>query len=422
MKTNLQVKLFCSFEELAPLREQWDALAASAGSGIFLTFDWCRIWWKYYGRNRHLRVWVFQKGTDLIGIVPLFLERIWIGPVSVRAVRLVGSDHTLAQFSLPIVTDHLAEVGDGLAESLLREKWDILHIGPIAGLYRHCGALAEALRQAFGSTCSISWRQKLVQTYYFVAETWEAHLASLSKNGRKHVRRSLRELERVMQDQPGDLATDLATMQNVDERFRAFVDMHQELWKKKGRPGHFGDWPDSFGFHREIAHAQLECDRLRLMRIGWGQRELAYEYTYQFGGKYFAFLSARDDSDDLAHVGIGSVMFSELLKGAIRENVRYIDDMEAKYDYKLRLGGKLLPMTDIYVVRESVLCHARARAFGLLSKLLHLGYCRIWYMRIAPKLPLRRRPLWRSWIRSQAFCRYMQFITAASAWAAVVSG
>jgi CelD/BcsL family acetyltransferase involved in cellulose biosynthesis len=405
VKTDVQVKLFCSFEELAALQEQWDSLAASAGSGIFLTYDWCRIWWKYYGRNRKLRVWVFQKGTELVGIVPLFLETIWLGPVSMRAARLVVCDHTLAQFSLPIVSSHLEEVIERLAESLLGEKWDILHIGPIAGLYGHYDALREALHRAFGKTCSISCKQKQVQTYYFVADTWEAQLASLSKNGRKHVRHSLRELERVMQDQPGDLTSDYATIQNVDEVFRGFVDMHQELWRKKGRPGHFGDWPDSFDFHREMAHSQLERGRLRLLRIHWGECCLAYEYAYRFGDTYFAFLSARTDCDDLADVGMGSVMFAEQMKKAMDENVRYIDDMEAKYEHKLRLGGKLLPMKDIYIVRKQPLCLARARVFRLLSKLLHLCYCRIWYMRIAPKLPLRRRPLWRTWIRCHAFCQ-----------------
>ena len=405
VKTDVQVKLFCSFEELTSLQEQWDNLAASVGSGIFLTCDWCRIWWKYYGSNRDLRVWVFHKGTDLVGIVPLFLETIWLGPVCVRAARLLVSDHTLAQFSLPIVSDHLEEVVEGLAESLLREKWDILHIGPVAGLYRHSDALKDALYGAFGGACSISCKQKQVQTYYFVADTWEAQLAGLSKNSRKQIRRSRRELKRVLQDRPGDLASDCATIQDVDEIFVGFVDMHQKHWEKRGRPGHFGDWPDSFDFHREMAHAQLERDRLRLMRIHWGECCLGYEYAYRFGDTYFAFLSARTDCDDLADVSMHSIMLAEQIKAAMSENVGYIDDMGAKYEHKLRLGGKLFPMKDMYVVRKRPLCLARVRVFRLLSKLLHLGYCRIWYMRIAPKLPLRRRPLWRIWIRSHAFCQ-----------------
>jgi CelD/BcsL family acetyltransferase involved in cellulose biosynthesis len=405
MNSNIEVKLYCSFEELATLQQRWDDLAASVGSEIFLTYDWCRIWWKYYGKNRDLRVWVFQKGTDLVGIVPLFLERIGLGPVSVRAAKLVGSDHTMAQFSLPIVRDHIPEVIEGLSEPLLKEKWDIMHIGPLAGLYSHYDALREALQGAFGGECGISCKEKQVQTYFFVAGTWEAQLASLSKNERKNIKRKCRVLKEVLQSRPGELASDLATMENVDDMFLGFVHMHQQHWQKRGKLGHFGDWPDSFDFHREMAPAQLKHDRLRLMRIHWGECCLAYEYTYRFGEKYFAFLNSRTDLEDLADANVGTTIFAEQMKMAMSENVRYIDDMRAKYDYKLRLGGKLFPMRDIYISRKQPFSLARVHVFRLLSKLLHLCYYKIWFIRIAQRLPLRRGCLWRIWIRSNAFAQ-----------------
>ena len=389
---------------MSALQERWDNLVVSAGSGIFLTYDWCRIWWKYYGIRRDLRVLVFERDAELVGIIPLFLETIWLGPVSVRVARLVGSDHTLAQFSLPIVSDHLDEILEKLAEHLLCEKWDILYIGPIAGLYEHYDALREAVGRAFDRTCSVMCRQKDVQTYYFVAETWEAQLAGLSKNARKQVRHSHRDLERIMEDEPGALFFDCATAQNVDEVFRGFVEMHQKLWVKKGRLGHFGDWPDSFDFHREMARAQLERGRLRLIRINWGQHTLACEYAYRLGNKYFALLGARTDRGDVAQVGLGNLMFTSLIKTAMAEKVKYIDDMESRYEYKMKLGGKLFPLNNIYVVRKPVLCRARVRLFRFFARVLHLCYCRIWYMRLAPRLPLRRRPFWRIWIRSQVLC------------------
>lgn len=405
MKNNIEVKLYCSFEELASLRPQWDALAESVGSEIFLTYDWCRIWWKYYGKNRDLRVWAFRKGGDLVGIVPLFLEKIWLGPVSVRAAKLVGSDHTMAQFSLPIAGEHIAEVIEGLSESLLKEKWDVMHIGPIAGLYAHYETLKGAVIEAFGATCGVSCKEKQVQTYFFVADTWDAHLESLSKNARKSIRRKYTALQDVMQSRPGELTSNFATIQNVDDMFSGFVHMHQKHWKKRGKPGHFGDWPDSFDFHKEMARAQLPYDRLRLMQIRWGECCLAYEYAYKFGDGYLAFLNSRTDLEEVAELGVGTIIFAEQIKKAIVENIRHIDDMRAEYDYKLRMGGKLFPMRDIYIYRKQPLGLARVYVFRLLSKLLHLCYYKIWYIRIAQKLPLRRRALWRIWIRSNAFAQ-----------------
>jgi len=405
VKSDIKVNLYCSFEELASLREQWDDLAESVGSEIFLTYDWCRIWWRFYGKNRDLKVWIFHKGAELVGIMPLFLDKIWLGPVSIRAVRIVGSDHTMAQFSLPVVADHMTDVIEKLAESLLKEKWDIMHMGSVAGLCGHYDKLKESLNRAFGDACGISSSENQVQTYFFVADTWDAQLAGLSKNARRNIKRKCKALKDVLQRRPGKLSSDFATVKNVDEVFRGFVDMHQKHWNRNGKLGHFGDWPDSFDFHKEMAHAQLKYDRLRLMHIKWGEYSLAYEYAYKFGSRYFAFLNSRTDMKDVADVSVGTTIFAERIKKAISENVRDVDAMRAKYDYKMRLGGKLLPMRDIYVFQKRILSRVRVYMFRLLSKLLHFCYYKIWFMRIAPSLPFRRRPLWQIWIRSFAFCQ-----------------
>jgi len=405
VKNDITANLYSSFEELARLQEQWDDLAESAGSGIFLTYDWCRIWWKYYGRKRDLKVWVFRKGGHLTGIVPLFLENIRLGPISIKAVRIVGSDHTMAQFSLPVVADDITDVIENLAALLLTEKWDVMHIGPIAGLCGHYDKLRESVSRAFSDAGDISYSEDQVQTYFFVADTWDAQLAELSKNARRNIKRKCKALKDVLKDRPGTLTSDFATVQNVDDVFRGFVDMHQKHWNGKGKLGHFGDWPDSFDFHKEMALEQLKHNRLRLMEMKWGEYNLGYEYTYKFGDKYFAFLNSRTDMKDVADVGVGTTIFAERMKKAMSENVKYVDAMRAKYDHKMRLGGRLVPMRDIYVTRKRIISRVRVRIFRLFSKLLHLCYYKIWFMRIAPKLPFRRRPLWKIWIRSNAFCQ-----------------
>ncbi len=405
VKSDIKVNLYDSFEELAGLQEQWDELAESVGSGIFLTYDWCRIWWKYYGSKRDLKVWAFRKGEQLVGIAPLFLENIRLGPLSIRAARIVGSDHTMAQFALPIVTEHMKDVIENLADSLLMEKWDVIHIGPIAGLCDHYDKLRESLSGAFSDACDISYSEDQVQTYFSVADTWDAQLAELSKNARRNIKRKCKALKKALKHRPGALTSDFASVQNVEELFREFVDMHQKHWTKKGKLGHFGDWPDSFDFHKEMALAQIKHDRLRLMQIKWGQYNLAYEYAYKFGEKYFAFLNSRTDMKDVADAGVGTTMFAERIKKAISEDVKYVDAMRAKYDYKMRLGGKLFPMRDIYVKHKRVTSRVRVRIFRLFAKLLHLCYYKIWFTRIAPRLPFPRGPLWKIWIRSNALCQ-----------------
>jgi CelD/BcsL family acetyltransferase involved in cellulose biosynthesis len=395
----LKMGVYHNFDQLQAVCEQWDRLALSAGSEIFLTYDWCRIWWKYYGKKRELNVLVFQNENDLVGIVPLFYETIWLGPMSVKAARLVGSDHMLSHFSLPLLKDYMKEIVEELSDFLRREKWDVLHLGPIAGLYEHRDALKEALQQFFNGSYSVFEVDGGVQTYYKLADTWTEYFAGLKKQERKRIRR----VYRMVDGGKGILTSELASMGNLDEKFQEFVRIHQKYWRGMGKGGHFEDWPDSFEFHREVAHAQLKQNRLMLLEVRLSEHCYGYKYGYRFGKKHFEVLPGRLQPENMSHINLGRLMFAEEAKSAIRDGVRYIDSMRGRYEYKLRLGGELFHTKNIYVVRKRISVMTRVRLFRILARLLNLFYYRIWFLKITPRLLFRPRPLWKIWIRTNVF-------------------
>ncbi len=392
--------VFDNFDELAPMQQEWDNFVESVGAEIFLTYDWCRIWWKYYGKKRDLRVFVFRSNDELVGIIPLFFEKIWLGPISVRAAKIVGSDFTLSQFCLPLAAGFTKAVVEKLFELLSQEKWDIMHIGPIAGLYNHFDDLKDAFNEFFANFHSVLIENKSVQTYFQLADNWEKQLASLKKGERWDIRRSYKAL---CPDTTSVVST-FASADNFEQIFKSFVDMHQSYWQSLGKLGHFGDWPVAYEFHHEIAAAQLKQNRLRLIEVKSGSRCLGYEYDYKFGDRYFEFLNARSSSKELAKISVGRVVFSEQVKKALDEGVRCIDSMQGKYENKLRLGGKLFSVMSIFILpKRKFLALIRISILRALARVLNLYYYRIWFCRIAPKLPFKRRSLWQIWIRTRAF-------------------
>ena len=106
----LQVELYESFEDLSISQPEWDAFMESVDAEIFLTFDWCRIWWKFYGKKRRLGIFVFREEKTICAILPLFLETTWLGPISVRAIRIVGADYMPVTVSVPIKKDFVGQV------------------------------------------------------------------------------------------------------------------------------------------------------------------------------------------------------------------------------------------------------------------------------------------------------------------------
>ncbi len=396
----IHVDVFDNFDELAPIQQEWDNFVESVGAEIFLTYDWCRVWWKYYGKNRSLRIFVFRYEGALVGIIPLFLEKIWLGPISVRVVKIVGSDFTIAQFSLPIHNKHIKEVIQKFYELVSSEhNWDIIHIGPIAGLYATCGELKDTFSEFFGNSNYVSIANKSVQTYFELSSSWDEQVSKLRKKEREKFRRNYRKIK------SGNLSLSscFSTEKDFEDVFRDFVEMHQYHWQKLDRGGHFCDWPDAICFHREVAEAQLKHNRLRLFKVSLCNLPVGYQYGYKFGDKYFSLLGARSDDSNLSQFSLGKILFAEQSKHAIAENAQYIDSMQGRYEHKLRFGGQLFPVKSIYIYPVRLGMLLRLFIFRALARLLDVCYYKIWFCRIAPILPFKRKALWKIWIRTRSF-------------------
>ncbi len=399
----VQVAVYHNLEELGKIQREWDSFVESTTGDIFLTFDWCRVWWKYYSKKRDLRVFVFRFHNKLVGIIPLFFEKLWLGPFYVKTVKIVGSDFTLPQFSIPLKHVYTKRIIQRFFLSISGFDWDIIQLGPIAGLYKHYYDLKDAFEESFGRSHVVLSENKGEQTYFRLTDTWDEYLAALNRKERTKIRRHYRLACEVRGDKNTPIAVRNATMDNFEEIFVDFVQMHQEHWQKLKKLGHFGDWDSAQEFHHELARAQLKQNRLCLIQIMLGDRCMGYKYGYIFGDNYVDFLDARSDSKELANVGLGRILYSEMIKKAIQEKTRLIDSMQGKYKHKLEMGGELFPTRNLYIIPNKLSKIIRVRLFRLFARLLNFFYYRQWYLKVAPKLPIERRGLWKIWIKTKAF-------------------
>jgi hypothetical protein len=164
--------------------------------------------------------------------------------------------------------------------------------------------------------------------------------------------------------------------------------------------GHFGDWPSSYEFHREVAGIQLDRHRLRLLEIRLDQRCIGYEYMYKLGNTYFWFLNARSDLGKDSHIDFHRIAFGEKVEKAIKDGVNSIDAMRGYYEYKIVMGGELLPTSNILVFSKNLRSLIRISIFRSLVWLLNVVHFKIWRRRIAPRLGLKPKALRNWWIRT----------------------
>jgi CelD/BcsL family acetyltransferase involved in cellulose biosynthesis len=404
----VQVDVFESFDELAPMQQEWDDFVEAVGAEIFLTYDWCRIWWKYYGKNRDLAVFVFRSNGRLAGVIPLFFEKIWLGPVYIQAAKIVGTDFTICTTSLPVQPRFLEPVVREFLGKLSSDYgWDVAHIGPLSGIYE-TEPVVRALDRSVGKSHVLRQTCTGFQAYVGLAASWDDFLSQLGRSTRRGIKRSYRNLAMLTPGADRLLRSDFALLENYERVFEAFVCLHQKHWGKLGKLGHFGDWPWAREFHHEVVKAQLKHNRLRLLEVKLDCRTLGFIYAYRFHNAYYAFLNARTSLDEMLGAqpntaSIGTVVLCEQIRKAIDEGVGYIDMMPGQDEYKLHMGGELFPVESIYIYPKKICVLVRVYLFRVLAWFLNMCYYRLWYCRIAPKLPFKRRPLWKIWIRTHAF-------------------
>jgi CelD/BcsL family acetyltransferase involved in cellulose biosynthesis len=376
--------------------EEWDEFVRDVDGDLYVTSDWCRIWWRHYGENRHLRLYVFRKADRLVGLAPMFIERVRIGPISLKIAKRVGADFALTIFALPFAADYVEVAYRELITKLIKdENCDAVSFSfmpsndpTLVGLRRVCQCLPELVVVTRDAPAG-------PHTVFQLPDSLEAYLATLDSRQRQNYRRRLKLLKKTFHVQTDVISEHFGAL----EAFDNFKILHASQWQAEGKPGHFGDWPNSASFNADLVGEMSRLGRFRMTRILAEQKVIAFQYAFVFGDCCYWRLPARAAEKELDRFGLGVLGMVHLFDAMMRENIRRVEAGMGHYDYKMQFGGEELKVRSFLITAVRPGAALRARLFLRISDLLHFFYYRVWRLRLASRLPLSRRPLSRTWIR-----------------------
>lgn len=393
----LTYQIRTSFEDVGICPEEWDKFMEDVRADIYLSYDWCRVWWKYYGAGLELAIFVFRAGEELVGLVPVTIDSVGIGSFSCTTARLLGSNVSPKITHPPVISEYSTRIFRLMIEEILvTRKSHVFVLGPISDEYTSLEQLREACLQ------SDQWR--LVRetsngpnTVFLLPSSFEAYLQNLSGNERQKYKKTLRWLKNEV-DVNLDLIQDPEQVPFEFDRFRR---MHDLQWQSEGFLGHFGSWPHAYPFHLELALVQATRGRLRLFRLGADKDPLIYQYAYCFRGRYYHRMTARKIGDTWERFRLGRLGQIAIIEKAISENMTTIEAGLGHYEYKLQLGGKEFESRTLSVVANNVGAVTRYKVLKSLSNVVEVVYQKIWLRRLAPKLRRKPHPLSMAYIRTK---------------------
>ncbi len=394
---SLTCRVLTSFEALAPQAKEWDAVVQSTGSTIYMTFDWIRVWWRFYGRGSSLQLFLFHRGSELVAVLPLQIQKLGVGPFQLRIARLVGANIPPKVFDPPVPVDLAARVFDLLLEELFgKARCDYLSFGPFSDLHRAAFELTEAARRFPRHGLLGSSDVGDVHSIFRLPTDIDEYFASLSKKESKRRKYEWRTLEKehsIREDCVSDPAELL-------QEFDAFAVQHALQWASQGKPGHFGSWPLALEFNRAIVEAQARCGRVRVFRILAGDQVVSRQYTFTLGQSLAWELPSRETGDAWDRFSLGPTGIVRMFAHGIRDGISQVEGGLGHYDYKLRLGATEHPVHTIRISADLPGTRMRVALWSGLRKVVRLVYHKLWYRRIQPHLPpVFRRPQPFFWLR-----------------------
>lgn len=224
------------------------------------------------------------------------------------------------------------------------------------------------------------------------------YLKSLSKNEQKNRRkyelRSLQKEHAVRVDVVGDDDSELCP------EFDRFAIQHTRQWQAEGKPGHFAAWPQGMAYNRALVQNLGRLGRVRFVRIWADGQVIANQYIFAFAGRWWWELPSRLVGEKWERFSLGPSGIVTMLGEAIKEGISQVEGGLGHYEYKLRLKADEHPVQLFRLVARRPLTWVRHRLFIALRWLLAMGYHKLWYRRIQPRLPARfRKPQCSFWLR-----------------------
>jgi CelD/BcsL family acetyltransferase involved in cellulose biosynthesis len=330
----LRPEVIDSPARLEELRSEWAALNLSAGSGcLFLGPEWQLPWWKHFGAGRELCAIAVHEGPRLVGMLPLFRERVRLGGISVRRVAFLGDGAAGCDYlDVLAAPGREGEVHAEALRALFALDWDSCELDGMLRESSAALALAQRLppgRPTAGAELGGAVRRdaqlRFVCPYIPLHGSYDEYLATFGR------RENLRRREKWLARQPGFEIACARTPEEAAPALEAFFRLHRARWAAEGGSDGLAD--ERFEkFHRDAVAELARAGMLRLYTLSCARRPVASVYGVVQRNRFLYYQSGYDPL--WASRSVGLVLLARTVKDAFAEGLAEFDFLRGNEAYK----------------------------------------------------------------------------------------
>ena len=244
------------------IRSDWARLLEKThDANVLQSFDYVRIWWKYFGFWNDLRIVVLRLGEDIVGIVPLMREHFKVMKRPVRKLLFITSPMEMNRPKLLFGGKHrlCAPAFLGYLHSSA-DEWDVLDLDE-----QLWSKETEEIRANLERAKYLVADSETLCPYIDIQGEWKEYFSGLSSRMRSNVRRVRRRLA-----EHGAVAVrQFSEWPALNEALNAHCEVESRSWKAENDLGLGSDGPlnrfyhglaKSFGSRGCFELRTLDCD------------------------------------------------------------------------------------------------------------------------------------------------------------------
>lgn len=306
------------------LAGEWTALLQAAGHhSVFATPEWAQTWWRSFGGESELCLMTLREGSQLTGIVPLFVEK----ENGRSLARLVGGIDVTDYEDIIAAPGKAEAVWQQAMEHLRRQPWDLdLHNVP-----GNSPTVAYFRGLATGDGYSVAIeREDVCPVIDPLPADWDSYLESLNKRDRHELRRKHR---RLLSDE--DVAAELDWHPaDLKTAMEDFVRLHKLSSPDK----------DQFmtarmvAFFNDVATMCQDRGWLCLAFLSVQNVHVSAIMGFNYGDTLYLYNSGYDPAYE--YLSSGLLLKALSIEHAIGEGKKCYDFLQGNERYKYDLGGR----------------------------------------------------------------------------------
>jgi CelD/BcsL family acetyltransferase involved in cellulose biosynthesis len=348
-----------SFEEFCGLEREWDDLVGRTRRPcIFSSHDWVRLWWRHFGEDREfLALLVRGRGGELLAAVPLTIRSLRVphrlrvveiagtGPVPTRGMGLADRADLLVRADAPQALDALIA---GVCRLL--EHCDVLHVKGLEADSPACAGLIEHAPRPRAARVL----DRSQSPYLALTSSWEGYLRGRSQKFRKNLKRS----RRLLEDGGPIRISRLATGDDPGPWIAQVTAINERSWSASRGTNLFLH-PRLRSFLTEIVSHMARRGWIELHVLHVGDRSVAYELCFDFGGCVLAYNASYDQ--ELARASPGMLVTASIIESSCARGRTEYDMLRGDESYKLRWSETVRSEIQVVVPADRVAARAGAR-------------------------------------------------------------